>query len=271
MLGVSSDATGDEIKKAYRAKAKELHSDLGGDDADFMALQRAYEILSDPNKRQEYDEAMVDGQPSVANPYLMPHEIVWLVSAGSSPRPTKIQLRNRGGLNIREYGPTRLSGAFWTIRLEQSVAVMRDDCLADFVIEPFAVDDMPVGTHRDELIFEVDSQSAVVPIVLTVRIRPTPPPPSPVPLRPPPRTPVNTVFNWHILWLSPAIWLAGWIVWNLVQLVVFFGFVKLTFPLFGLGTQWVDAGNENDTFLRISIFLSLAVVVYMLFSSRFEK
>jgi curved DNA-binding protein CbpA len=54
-LGVDSDATLDEIKKAYRAFAKELHPDKGGDEEQFKALNRAYVVLSDSEKREFYD------------------------------------------------------------------------------------------------------------------------------------------------------------------------------------------------------------------------
>lgn len=56
ILGVSENATQDEIKKAYRIKAKELHPDKeGGDEELFKRVSAAYDILSDSNKRAEYD------------------------------------------------------------------------------------------------------------------------------------------------------------------------------------------------------------------------
>jgi len=56
ILGVSPDATQDEIKKAYYAKAKSCHPDRGGSDEAMHQLTRAFEILSDPDKRVLYDE-----------------------------------------------------------------------------------------------------------------------------------------------------------------------------------------------------------------------
>ncbi|MFI5607542.1 molecular chaperone DnaJ [Amycolatopsis sp. NPDC051903] len=60
-LGVSSDATADEIKKAYRKLAKENHPDANAGNVTaenkFKAVSEAYGVLSDPGKRKEYDEA----------------------------------------------------------------------------------------------------------------------------------------------------------------------------------------------------------------------
>jgi len=57
-LGVSKTATPDEIKKSYRKLASLHHPDKGGDTAKFQQIQTAYDILSDQQKRQEYDNPM---------------------------------------------------------------------------------------------------------------------------------------------------------------------------------------------------------------------
>ena len=55
LLEVNWDATPEEIKKAYRKRALKLHPDKGGDPAQFNAMKRAYDVLSDENKRATYD------------------------------------------------------------------------------------------------------------------------------------------------------------------------------------------------------------------------
>ena len=59
LLGVSKKATQDEIKKAYRAKARELHPDVNkSPDASkqFAGVSAAYDVLGDPEKRAQYDQ-----------------------------------------------------------------------------------------------------------------------------------------------------------------------------------------------------------------------
>ncbi|MDH4158437.1 MAG: DnaJ domain-containing protein, partial [candidate division Zixibacteria bacterium] len=58
-LGVSETASPDEIKKSFRTLAKKYHPDRNKGDkqaeARFKELSEAYETLSDPKKKQEYD------------------------------------------------------------------------------------------------------------------------------------------------------------------------------------------------------------------------
>jgi molecular chaperone DnaJ len=58
VLGISPDATGEEIKRAYRRLARELHPDVNPDPTAqerFKEITRAYEVLSDPEKRRIVD------------------------------------------------------------------------------------------------------------------------------------------------------------------------------------------------------------------------
>jgi DnaJ-class molecular chaperone len=54
-LGVDRNATDDDIKKAYRKLAMKHHPDRGGDEATFKKISEAYDILSDPQKKQIVD------------------------------------------------------------------------------------------------------------------------------------------------------------------------------------------------------------------------
>jgi molecular chaperone DnaJ len=76
ILGVAQDATATQIKKAFRKLAKDLHPDATGGDkakeARFKEISEAYDILSSPQKRAEYDEqrrAGPSGARAQGNPF----------------------------------------------------------------------------------------------------------------------------------------------------------------------------------------------------------
>jgi DnaJ-class molecular chaperone len=54
-LGLNRGATFEEIKKAYRSLAMKHHPDRGGDEKKFKEISAAYDVLSDPQKKQMYD------------------------------------------------------------------------------------------------------------------------------------------------------------------------------------------------------------------------
>jgi len=57
VLGVSKNASADELKKAYRRLAVQYHPDKeGGDEAKFKEINEAYDVLKDAQKRQRYDQ-----------------------------------------------------------------------------------------------------------------------------------------------------------------------------------------------------------------------
>jgi len=57
VLGVSPAATAAEIKAAYRALVKQHHPDAGGDDRTILALNAAWEVLRDVDRRRRHDQA----------------------------------------------------------------------------------------------------------------------------------------------------------------------------------------------------------------------
>src|SRR6478735_10737363 len=72
LLGVGRDASADDIKRAYRQLARQLHPDANPDDptaeARFKEVALAYEVLSDPQRRQQYD-TYGDAGPQAGNPF----------------------------------------------------------------------------------------------------------------------------------------------------------------------------------------------------------
>ena len=78
ILGVSKDASSDEIQKAYRKLARKYHPDLHADKEErdrekakqqFQKVQQAYDVLSDEKKRQMYDMGPSFGQTGGGNPF----------------------------------------------------------------------------------------------------------------------------------------------------------------------------------------------------------
>ena len=73
VLGVQEDASQDEIKQAYRKRALECHPDRAdeGEEAaakeEFLRVREAFELLSDPKKREAYDADEEGGQPGEGN------------------------------------------------------------------------------------------------------------------------------------------------------------------------------------------------------------
>jgi molecular chaperone DnaJ len=63
LLDVSRDASSEDVKRAYRRKAREHHPDAGGDEETFKAVTHAYKVLADPQTRARYDRTGDDGTP----------------------------------------------------------------------------------------------------------------------------------------------------------------------------------------------------------------
>ncbi len=56
ILGVKKDASADDVKKAFRRLARKHHPDAGGGEEKFKEINEAYEVLSDTEKRAQYDQ-----------------------------------------------------------------------------------------------------------------------------------------------------------------------------------------------------------------------
>jgi curved DNA-binding protein CbpA len=64
ILGVTAEASPAEVKAAHRRAVKMHHPDVGGDPHKFEQAQRAYLILSDPNRRERYDRTGLEDDPT---------------------------------------------------------------------------------------------------------------------------------------------------------------------------------------------------------------
>jgi DnaJ-class molecular chaperone len=73
LLGVARDASPADIKKAYRALAKKLHPDVNpGDEAveqRFKEITAAYDLISDEERRRQYDSGMIDADGTAQSPF----------------------------------------------------------------------------------------------------------------------------------------------------------------------------------------------------------
>lgn len=84
-LGVKREASAQQIKDAYRDKAKATHPDAGGDGGEFAAVSTAYEVLSDGYKRAKYDKTGDASDTSQGRPFSIAVEIYIAVAVADPP------------------------------------------------------------------------------------------------------------------------------------------------------------------------------------------
>lgn len=96
LLGVEKGASQSDIKKAYRKLAMQHHPDKGGDEAKFKEMSKAYEVLSDDEKRQVYDQYGEEGLDGGGGGGGGMHDIFDLFSGGARGRRSQKQGKRRG-------------------------------------------------------------------------------------------------------------------------------------------------------------------------------
>ncbi len=105
ILGISSEASPEEIKQAYRRKAMELHPDhYGADAGPFLEIQEAYSVLGDPRRRIAYDQETAPRRPA------MPHGAIL---SAPPPRRPPVQPIEFAGTPV-EPGEVSLTRSFET-------------------------------------------------------------------------------------------------------------------------------------------------------------
>lgn len=89
LLGVSQNATPDELKKAYRTLARQLHPDANPDDAEaesrFKEVSQAYAVLSDSEQRARYDRYGPEGVSAGGDPFVNVSDIFETFFGGNNP------------------------------------------------------------------------------------------------------------------------------------------------------------------------------------------
>lgn len=153
-LGVARDATQEQIRAAYRAKASAAHPDKGGSVEAMQAINTAYHVLSDPGLRALYDQTQ-DGMPA-RPPEVDAREVLMelfgqAVSIELSPveidsvvRNTLIQMKERTRANVlpqerRKERLERLLGAITTDEGVENIAALAIQKALDATLDEVAL------------------------------------------------------------------------------------------------------------------------------------
>jgi hypothetical protein len=103
ILSVAPDAGAEELRAAFRRLSKKVHPDAGGSDALFAQVKDAYDVLSDPARRAEYDRSLM-------TPLAVPDEEAQVVVYVPAADARTVSLVFSGSLSYVNHGVT-ISGA----------------------------------------------------------------------------------------------------------------------------------------------------------------
>ena len=125
VLGVPKSASELEIKKAYRQLALKHHPDVGGDDKKFKEINAAYDVLSNRDKRAQYDQYGLDGLKRGAGGMGDFDDIFGAFFGGRTQSPTRRKVKP----TLQEIQVT-LEDIFAgrTIQLDNAKTVICEDC-----------------------------------------------------------------------------------------------------------------------------------------------
>jgi len=108
-LGVQKGCSDEDVKKSYRKLVMKHHPDKGGDPEQFKKIQGAYEILSDPQKRQNFDQfGNPDGPQNQGFPGGFGADIFSQMFGGN---PFQQQAQNQGFTSQSQY-QSAVAGGF---------------------------------------------------------------------------------------------------------------------------------------------------------------
>lgn len=138
VLGVTKSATPEEIKKAYRKLASQHHPDKGGDTAKFQQVQEAYAVLSDPQKRQMYDNPQPQGFPGAAgfqwNVHGMDMDDIFAQMFGQQGHP--FHNRRQGKQTLRTHVSIRLVDAYTGVKQVLRINTDKDTKVIEINVPP---------------------------------------------------------------------------------------------------------------------------------------